>query len=211
VLSHEEYEDENVPSLPGVDCGDAARRRTTMSRLFGEMRQIAFVVRDMDAALRYWTETLGVGPFFMLRDLVPENYFYREKPAPAPKLTIALGFSGEFQVEVIAQHDDHPSAYRDFLVAGGQGFQHVSSWLTRAEYDRERARHRERGVIAIHEGAVPPSGVRFAYFATGDAAGGFLYEIAEVKEPPVYGMMMKIREAARAWDGAKPVREISEL
>jgi len=138
-----------------------------MSRLFGEMRQIAFVVRDMDAALRYWTETLGVGPFFMLRDLVPENYFYREKPAPAPKMTIALGFSGEFQVEVIAQHDDHPSAYRDFLVAGGQGFQHVSSWLTRAEYDRERARHRERGVIAIHEGAVPPSGVRFAYFATG--------------------------------------------
>jgi len=35
-----------------------------MSRLFGEMRQVAFVVRDLDQALRYWTETLGVGPFF---------------------------------------------------------------------------------------------------------------------------------------------------
>ena len=62
-----------------------------MSRLYGEMRQIAFVVRDLEAALRYWTETVGVGPFFMLRDLVPDNWLYRGKPAPAPRITIALG------------------------------------------------------------------------------------------------------------------------
>ena len=30
-------------------------------------------------------------------------------------ISIALGFSGEFQVEIIQQHDEHPSAYRDFL------------------------------------------------------------------------------------------------
>ena len=46
---------------------------------------------------------------------------------------------------------------------------------------------------------------------TDDAPGGFLYEIAEVKEPPVYEMMMKIRDAAKAWDGKKGVREIAEL
>jgi catechol 2,3-dioxygenase-like lactoylglutathione lyase family enzyme len=182
-----------------------------MSRLFGEMRQIAFVVRDIDAALEYWAETLGVGPFFLLRDLVPENYRYREKPAHGPRMTVALGYSGDFQVEVIAQHDDHPSAYRDFLVAGREGFQHVSSWMTRAEYDRERERIRARGTIAVHEGAIPGSGIRFAYFATDDVSGGFLYEIAEVKEPAPYEMMMKIRDASRSWDGKKPVREITEL
>ena len=32
-----------------------------MSRGFGEMRQIAFVVRDLEKALDYWTRTLGVG------------------------------------------------------------------------------------------------------------------------------------------------------
>jgi glyoxalase/bleomycin resistance protein/dioxygenase superfamily protein len=182
-----------------------------MSRLFGEMRQIAFVVRDLDGALRHWSERLGVGPFYMMRDLVPDGYRYREKPAPAPKITLALGFSGEFQVELIAQHDDHPSAYRDFLVAGREGFHHVSSWLTRAEYDRERERIRGRGTIAIHEGAIPGSGIRFAYFATDDAPGGFFFEIAEVKEPAIYEMMMKIREAARVWDGSRPVRELAEL
>jgi hypothetical protein len=34
-----------------------------MSRAFGPIRQIAFVVRDIDAAMRQWTEVLGVGPF----------------------------------------------------------------------------------------------------------------------------------------------------
>jgi len=42
-----------------------------MSRKFGAIRQIAFIVRDLDAALRYWTETLGVGPFFVLRRTTP--------------------------------------------------------------------------------------------------------------------------------------------
>lgn len=126
-----------------------------MSRIFGEMRQIAFVVRDLDKALRYWTETLGVGPFYLMRDLVPESYRYRGKPAPAPRITLALGYSGEFQVELIQQHDDRPSAYRDYLESGREGFQHVSSWMTRAEYDPAVAAILRSGVELAHEGAIP--------------------------------------------------------
>jgi catechol 2,3-dioxygenase-like lactoylglutathione lyase family enzyme len=107
-----------------------------MSGFFGEMRQIAFVVRDLEKALDYWTRTLGVGPFFMMRDVTPDNYRYRGRPAPPPRISLALGFSGEFQMEIIQQLDDNPSAYRDYLAAGHEGFQHVSSWMTRAEYDR---------------------------------------------------------------------------
>ena len=56
-----------------------------MSRIFGEMRQIAFVVRDLEKALDYWTRTLGVGPFFVMRDVVPDNYRYRGRPVPPPR------------------------------------------------------------------------------------------------------------------------------
>ncbi len=35
-----------------------------MSIKFGEIRQIAFVVKDIDAAMVYWFEVLGIGPFF---------------------------------------------------------------------------------------------------------------------------------------------------
>ena len=93
-----------------------------MSRLFGEMRQLAFVVRDLDRALRYWTETLGVGPFFMMRDLVPENWRYRGEPSPAPRITLALGYSGEFQINAFGalrfnRHQVVSRSLADFLLS----------------------------------------------------------------------------------------------
>jgi hypothetical protein len=167
------------------------------------------VVADLDRALEYWTSTLGVGPFFALRNVVPSEYRYRGKPSPAPLTSIALGNSGDLQVELIAQHDTNPSAYREFLGSGRQGFQHVSSWLTRVEYDEVMASAVRDNVQAIHEGVIPGSAVRFAYFATDDAPGGLVYEIADVMEPHIYPVMEMIAQAARNWDGKDPVREIS--
>jgi hypothetical protein len=33
-----------------------------MSRLFGDMRQVGIVVRDIEAAMRHWVEVCGIGP-----------------------------------------------------------------------------------------------------------------------------------------------------
>jgi catechol 2,3-dioxygenase-like lactoylglutathione lyase family enzyme len=180
-----------------------------MSRWFGDVRQIAFVVRDLAPALRYWTETLGVGPFFVLREIRPDTFRYRGAPSPPPTLTIAFGNSGGVQVELIQQHDEHPSAYRDFLASGREGLQHVSSWLTRTEYDATMARMLAAGHAVAHEGAMAGGGVRFAYFATDTVIpGGLMYEIADVAEPQVYPMMQMIAAAARGWDGSEPIREL---
>src|SRR5713101_108859 len=157
-----------------------------MSHRFGSIRQIAFVVHDLELALQYWTQTLGVGPFFVLRRLSPETFRYQGKPSPPPCLSIALGNSGDVQVELIQQHDEQPSAYRDFLASGREGLQHVASWLTRAEFDATMARLLAAGAVVAHEGMVAGAGVRFAYFATDIAAGGVMYEIADVMEPQVY-------------------------
>ena len=35
-----------------------------MSRLFGPMRQVGMVVRDIEKAMRHWVEVCGVGPWF---------------------------------------------------------------------------------------------------------------------------------------------------
>jgi len=179
-----------------------------MSRLFGSIRQIAFVVRDLDQALQYWTCDLGVGPFFVLRSLSPEQYRYRGRPSPPPCVSIALANSGDVQVELIQQHDERPSAYRDFLATGREGLQHVSSWLSRADYDATMARMLGAGARVAHEGFVPGANVRFAYFATDVAAGGVMYEIADVMEPHAYPLMQMIAEAALEWDGRDPVRDI---
>jgi hypothetical protein len=123
-------------------------------------------------------------------------------------MSIALGNSGDLQVEIIQQHDDRPSAYRDFLAAGREGLQHVSSWLTREEYDATMARQLAAGVVVAHEGEIPASGVRFAYFATDGVAGGLMYEIADLMEPQIYPLVTMIADAARDWDGKDPVREL---
>jgi hypothetical protein len=34
-----------------------------MSRFLGDIRQNGFVVRDIEAAMKHWTEALGIGPF----------------------------------------------------------------------------------------------------------------------------------------------------
>ena len=35
-----------------------------MSRLFGPMRQVGIVVRDIEKAMHHWAEVCGVGPWF---------------------------------------------------------------------------------------------------------------------------------------------------
>ena len=71
-----------------------------MSQKFGEMRQIAFVVRDIDKAMKYWTQTLGVGPFFVKRQIEFNNYIYRGASAKSPVVSIALANSGHMQIEL---------------------------------------------------------------------------------------------------------------
>ena len=42
-----------------------------MSRLFGPMRQVGIVVRDIEKAMRHWVEVCGVGPWFYAEQLPP--------------------------------------------------------------------------------------------------------------------------------------------
>jgi len=180
-----------------------------MSRRFGVIRQIAFVVHDIDAALRYWTETLGVGPFFIIRNVRPGTFEYHGRPSPPPLLSVALGNSGDLQIEIIAQHDDSPSAYRDFLDSGCEGFHHVSAWGTREQYDAAVARERAAGTAVAHAGTTDAESGRFAYFATDSAPGGTIYEVSEGMEPMSAALMQMVADAAKDWDGSDPVRELN--
>jgi hypothetical protein len=180
-----------------------------MSRLFGPIRQLGYVVRDLDRALQYWTQTMGVGPFFVQRHVTFEEYRYRGQPSPPPVISLAIANSGDLQIELIAQHDHRPSPYREFLDAGREGVQHVSSWLTREEYDAVRQTIAASGTAIAHEGTVPVVGLRFVYCATDSVPGGMMYEIADVQQPHIYPAMEMVAQAAREWDGADPIREMS--
>ncbi len=171
-----------------------------MSQPDAALMQIAYVVRDLDAALKHWTETLRVGPFFVMENLEVENPLYRGRPTEA-KFTIALGFSGTMCVELIKQHDELPSVYKEVLDARGEGFHH---WATGHEnFDEMVAAYEKKGYQTAFSGKVTVGG-RFAYMDTLADLGGMV-ELIELN-PKVRDLFAGLEAAARDWDGSDPIR-----
>jgi hypothetical protein len=177
-----------------------------MSRFFGAIAQAGYVVPDIEAAMRYWTETLGVGPFFYNERVPIRNYRYRGQ-AYEPHNSVALANSGPLQVELIQTRNDVPSMYRDFVQAGHQsGLQHVAYWTE--TYDADLQRLLAQGFKPVMQGEVGDDG-RFVYFDT-EYHPGTVIELSEVLGPK--GKMFRmIREASENWDGSDPVRPFPDL
>ena len=131
-----------------------------MSRLFGDLRQVGIVVRDIEAAMRHWVEVCGVGPWFYTDRLAVTAFTYAGRRYDDIHVSIALANSGDVQLELIQQRSDHPSMYRDFLAAGHEGMQHWSSWPT--DYEARYRRALASGYTVGQEGDSPRG--RVAHF-----------------------------------------------
>lgn len=176
-----------------------------MSRFFGEIRQLGYVVPDIEAAMDYWSRELGVGPWFYNPKVPIVNYRYRGE-SHQPHNSVALANSGPLQVELIQTRNDVPSMYRDFLRAGNTGLQHVAYWTQ--NYDADLDRLLGQGLKPVMSGEVGERG-RFIYFDT-EYHPGTVIELSEVAGPK--GTMFRmIREASQGWDGRDPVRPFPDL
>lgn len=176
-----------------------------MSRFLGEIRQLGYVVPDIEAAMDYWSRTLGVGPWFYNPAVPIVNYRY-DGVAHEPHNSVALANSGFVQVELIQTRNDVPSMYRDFLQAGRTGLQHVAYWTE--DYDADLARLLEQGFVPKMSGEVGEKG-RFIYFDT-EYHPGTVIELSEVAGPK--GRLFDlIRASSQDWDGRDPVRPFPDL
>jgi hypothetical protein len=176
-----------------------------MSRLFGEIRQLGFVVKDIEAAMRHWADVLQVGPWFLAERIPVQKFHYRDQPG-AVEVSVALANSGALQVELIQQRNDAPSVYRDFIAAGRTGLQHVAYWTE--NFDADMARAKAHGLKVIMGGEVGERG-RYVYFDT-ELHPGSMVELSEIAGPK--GRMFRmIREASETWDGRDPVRPFPNL
>jgi Glyoxalase/Bleomycin resistance protein/Dioxygenase superfamily len=174
-----------------------------MSRIFGPIRQNGYVVRDIEKALHHWTTVLGVGPFFYFERAPITEFSYRGVTSPL-EVSIALGNSGDLQIELIQQRNDAPSMYRDFLAAGREGLQHVAYWTN--EFEADLARCLVAGFVVGQAGVAGGSNGRFVYFDT-EAHPGTVVELSD--SSGAKGMFFKhIAEVAKTWDGNDPVRRI---
>ncbi len=176
-----------------------------MSRFFGEICQLGYVVHDIDEAMKYWSEQLGVGPWFYNPKVPIKNYLYKGE-SYSPHNSVALANSGGVQVELIQTRNDVPSMYKDFLQSGNTGLQHVAYWTN--NYDEDLKRLVSQGFKPVMQGEVGEKG-RFVYFDT-EYHPGTVIELSEVTGPK--GRMFElIREASDQWDGSNPVRPFPDL
>ncbi|MEK9846099.1 VOC family protein, partial [Thalassospira sp.] len=76
-----------------------------MSRFLGEIRQLGYVVPDIEAAMEYWSTTMGVGPWYYNPRVPIEDYQYDGKSHDVHN-SVALANSGYVQVELIQTRND---------------------------------------------------------------------------------------------------------
>lgn len=171
--------------------------RTSEAPFPGAIRQISFVVPDIDRAMQDWL-SLGVGPWFVLRRFCARGSFYRST-ASDPTLSLAFANSGDLQIELIAPEDDIPSIYREFLDSGRRGFHHIAYWAPDVPTTSDRAA--ERGWKSVQSGTLP-----FHYYEVSDALG-LVVEVSSLNDR-MASISDAIRAAALSWDGVdRPIRE----
>lgn len=163
--------------------------------------QVALMVDDIESACMNWVRTTGIGPFFHVPRIVLEEYDYRGRAASGLDFSVAIAQSGGVQIELVQQHCDSPSAYRDTIAKGQGGFHHLAIYT--GDYDAAYAGYVDQGFAAAVDGSF--GGFRFSYIDT-SAAIGCMIELIE--ENPLQGdFFARIADAARNWDGVTdPIR-----
>ncbi len=172
-----------------------------MSLIYGEIKQLGYVVHDIEAAMSHWVEVLGVGPWFYVERLPVKNFLYRGEPSDV-HASIAISNSFGTQLELIQQRNDAPSMYRDFLANGPEGLQHVSTWPVDYDATVQRALAKGHRIGQQGESNRGP----FAYFETDRGHRGTCMEIAAYTDVRKR-QFDAIEAAARSWDGkTDPIR-----
>ena len=162
--------------------------------------QSAYVVEDIRKAMNEWVTKLNVGPWFLLEHFSGLDARYRGGPSHLDA-SLAMSFAGHMMIELIQQHNDAPSVYKETIEKRGYGFHHWG--VATNNFDADVARLRAAGYAEVFFARVPTGG-RVAYMDTTAHLPGMI-EYIELGPgfDPAFGAFYR---ATIAWDGKDPVR-----
>jgi catechol 2,3-dioxygenase-like lactoylglutathione lyase family enzyme len=131
--------------------------------------QVAWVVRDIAAAERFFVETMGISRFMHMDNLAAKDLegTYLGKPANWV-FHLYVAYAGDTQIELI-QPVSGASMFQESLDRHGDAVQHVAYWLDDADYDAAAAHLESSGYQEIQSIRLPIA--RVGYFDTRRAIG----------------------------------------
>lgn len=166
----------------------------------GEVMQLAFVPDDFEAAVKHWTEVMGVGPFFLMEGIHLEGMKYKGEPTDAV-FDLALAYWGDLQIELIRPRDEHPSIYSGDY-AQGPGLHHVCILVD--DIDEAYRVCGEADAEIVIEGSLGDS--RVIYVDPGQGPGSLVEILQQGEAGP--GLFAMIKQAGEGWDGSEPLRTL---
>jgi len=147
----------------GISVTGAA---TLSNSFMGNMVQVCAVTRDFRRTVDGFVK-LGLGPWavYTFGPGTVTEQTYRGRPAVF-SMRLGLATSGNMLWEVIEPLEG-PSIYKDFLLAHGEGIQHVAMGCEGLSFKERVAEFEARGCTMIQSG-LWVNRVPFAYFQTED-------------------------------------------
>jgi len=143
------------------------------------MSQVGTVVADLDAAMAYYEDILGIGPFTVF-DFIPEHHWCEGRPCPVELrigiAELAPGVALEL-VEPVA--GDAPHQW--FLDEYGEGLQHIGYEVE--NYDEWLDHFVSKGIdpIPLQNAEFNlGDGLRRAAYLKTDVVGGVVIELIEI-------------------------------
>ena len=96
--------------------------------MLGAPVQIAYAVRDAEAAAASWASKFRAGPFFVRRHIAVSEVRHRGAPSVFDH-TSAYGQWGDVMVELVQDHTVGPSPVADVVGPGGEGLHHLAYFV----------------------------------------------------------------------------------
>jgi hypothetical protein len=169
----------------------------------GEYRlfQLGFVVDDLLGTAQHWARVFGVGPFHVLPP-IEQPCTYRGT-ASGVNVQVAIAQAGPVQIELIKQHCNRASVYRDLIDNGESGFHQLCT--VTPDYDGRKAHYEQLGYELVSE--MVARGQHVAFFDTVDDFGFYTEVVEEV--PGFLASLDEIAQTCAEWDGSDPVRVLT--
>lgn len=167
----------------------------------GPVGQLAYLPKDFDAAVKYWTETMGVGPFYLMENVALGDAKYKGVPTGAV-FSIAIAYWGDVQIELIRPENSEPSIYTgEYAVT--DSLHHICIFVDSIE--EARAACAEAGAEILVEGKVGADG-EVIYVDPGKGPGHVIELLQNMTGADAIFQMIK--DAAKDWDGSEPLRKL---